>query len=221
MTDPEYRKASGISHSALRAFVGREPKGNKRTLVKGTAFHKMVLRPNDAAEFGILETDPKLNTAQGKAEMAEFEAETGLPGLKASEFWELKKLHSGLLHNKDVVRIIEATGSVEVCMFAEIVPGVLSKGMADKITRGAIFDLKTTYAANEEEFMTSLAKFGYVNQAAHYQSLYMAITGEWLPFVWICCSTKTYECFIVQSTPLLYHIGRSWCEDVLAMMEKK
>ena len=221
LTEKTYRADPAISHSDLRKFVGRNPKGSGRNLITGSAFHKMVLRPHDPREFVAMDSDPKLNTKAGKAELAEAERVSGLTVLKASEGKLLENLRSGLYDNEQALKILAAPGDTEVAMFAEIIPGIMSKGLADKVTKGAIWDLKTTYCSDPDEFVTSIAKFGYNCQAAYYQDLYQAITGKWLPFGWICCSTKTYECWIQMATPYDYHTGHLWCTDILRIMGGK
>ena len=219
--EKEYRADPAISHSDLRKFVGRHTKGSGRNLITGSAFHKMVLRPDDPSEYHVMEGNPKLNTKAGKAELADVEAATGKVCLKEQEGQTLTNLINGLRENEQAMKIIAAPGDTEVCMFAELQEGIMSKGMADKITRGCIWDLKTTYASSPEEFLTSVAKFGYANQSAHYQDIYLSITGKWLDFGWICCSTKTYECWVQMATPFMYHVGHLWVNDVLGLLHKE
>lgn len=218
--DGDYRLANAVAHSDLRSWVFGPTQPGRHFLV-GRALHDVVLRPDHARDtYVVTPEDWKLNTKDGKAAMQEFiAANPDKTVLRPSERAEVGHLVNALRANEDCKRVLDAPGEVEVAMVGQLIEGlpVLCKGLADKIVRAGIVDIKTTGASNEDEFVDAILRYGYDAQAAYYTGLYELLTAEWRPFVWVCVSKRTLNSWVTVVPAYAYHSGRRWNETTLRL----
>ena len=121
-------------------------------------------------------------------------------------------------------KILAAKGDNELAVFHDLC-GVWCKGLIDKVAtlkggRQALIDWKTTGCQSEQEFKDSIYRFGYDVQGAFYINLYQCVTGEWLPFYWVCVSKRTYETWVLKLSHDQYTTGKRWYEDMLTVYER-
>lgn len=99
----------------------------------------------------------------------------------AQVYTDLLDLLSALETHERAGDYLNSPGQVEVSyIWTDPDTGLRCKARADKVTTGAITDLKT--AADVGEFQKSLIKFEYHRQASHYLDGWEVLTGERLEF---------------------------------------
>ncbi len=82
--------------------------------------------------------------------------------------------------------LIEMNGKRQVAIrFTCPLTGIVRRCKLDHKFKSAIVDLKTTKDASFEAFSRDALKYGYHRQADWYQTAINALTGEWLPFVFV------------------------------------
>ena len=86
--------------------------------------------------------------------------------------------------------------------------------------RKCLADLKTTGYRTAAEFKDAIVKFGYASQAAFYVDLYASVTGEYLPWVFVCVSKDTFDVWYEVMTNEQLAFGRRWYQDVLTLYER-
>ena len=217
-----YRESKGISHSDLKAWCGQGPRGTSRKLYIGKAVHTMLLEPELAKDqFVTMEDEVDLRSNEGAALAREMaEEHPGKIVLKPSERSLIKGCVTAVQQNSDMTRILRAKGERELCMFGELEPGLLSKGMADLVLENSMWDVKTTYCGSMDDFEQSIYKFGYDSQAAYYSDLYASLTGKSLHFGWLCISTSTLNTWIYKADEHHLLPGRRWYKTVLPLYAK-
>ena len=220
MSDEHYRAHPALSHSGLKQFAGHKaPKG--RFLLVGTAFHHALLQPKLAKDLYC--TTPEewnLATKHGKRALEAYEEEKGRIALRPSEKSLIVSMCRSVMEHPKASKIIKSDGPVEQAVIAELHPGILSKGLFDKILPKCLIDLKTTGYRTEEEFTEAIVKYGYDSQGSYYSDLYREVTGEYKPFVWVVVSKQSSDCWVSQLQPFHLATGRRWCSDMLSLYAK-
>ena len=93
--------------------------------------------------------------------------------------YERAKAAADAVRSHPLAARLLSNGAPEQSMYAQDKEtGVWMRGRADWITGGIICDLKTAKKPNPDEWRRQAASFDYALQAAWYQTIYQAITGE-------------------------------------------
>ncbi len=189
LPDADYRKALGLSQSAMKEFA-RSPQHYAAYITSTTEKETAALRFGKLAHLAILE--PELFLSQtvvapergrrsnaDKEFWAEWEAQNiGKVGVTENELMELGAIANAVRGHKAVAHHIEC-GDKEVSAWCvDDATGVLCKGRFDVLDNNVIVDIKTTDDASEQGFLKSIAKYRYYLQAAHYS----AILSSHMPF---------------------------------------
>jgi len=165
-----------ISNSDIKILL-KEPaqfrvkvKDNEN-LAKGRLFHQLILQPDLAKDFPIVDVKTRGN------EYKEFLNENGLEfALKTSEADEIKEMVDWFMDKKNPKTIalkeylFDFGAKYEVPMIKELHKDVMFKGKADCISQDMIIDLKTTSDINK--FANNANFYGYDSQSWIYQQLF-------------------------------------------------
>jgi len=232
MSDTEYfgrntdMNASGLSKIyRWKRFMPFEDKVNKKSpaLLTGTAFHLAVLQPELFSKI-VQEFKGKLNTKEGKAEMASLlEMQKTNPEIVIipSKDMELVRSMSEAVRNNS-----EAQDLLRGCVFEqagfrklgiEDVYGYspeFAKIKLDAKKKGIIIDLKSTTAESMYEIQQAVEDYHYDMKAAYYfdvanpieEYLKTGITYE--RFFWIFVTKDTHECVVYEASEEDLIIGR-------------
>ena len=165
-----------ISNSDIKILL-KEPaqfrvkvKDNEN-LAKGRLFHQLILQPDLAKDFPIVDVKTRGN------EYKEFLKDKGLEfALKTSEADEIKEMVDWFMDKKNPKTIalkeylFDFGAKYEVPMIKELHKDVMFKGKADCISQDMIIDLKTTSDINK--FANNANFYGYDSQSWIYQQLF-------------------------------------------------
>lgn len=229
MSEADYRSADAVSQSDLKAWVAaicrRKPFGlSPRELMKRGCVHDWLLRPSECKDlYFTLPEGLDLRKSEDLAMAQDLEAQNQKRGIKPEEKKEIANLVKAVKDTPEVMRIIKAAQRIEVPCFAQIVPPmeVMSKALLDIETKGAIFDLKTTYVQGPDQFERSIEDFGYDIQAAYYEDVFAVASGNRKPFFgWIVVSTKNLNCWFHPCTAEHKRFGARWYQDMLPIVAK-
>lgn len=183
LTNHEYHSGPGINKGLLDV-VRRSPAHAKAVLDAandseptaamqlGTAFHSMLLEPQDFERTYVVAPKFDKRTKEGKAGWEAFQAEHG--GKQFIDQEQLDQLlamaHSVRQHPAANALLTGAPGRAELSVYwQDAITGELCRCRPDFWRQdGIIVDVKTTDDASQEEFSRSLVKWRYHVQAPWY-----------------------------------------------------
>ncbi len=186
MPADEYHRDLAVSRSQLvdiskspRHFwwnhlSGLAEKKETKALRFGSAFHTLVLEPDQFNQRCYVWSGQSRATKEGKAEYADaLEKSQGKTLLKQDEFDQAQAMAKALLSEPAASKVLAAHGKIEASLFwRDPDHGVNVKARPDYYRDdGIVLDLKTTEDAGKEEFERSIVKYFYDVQA------YMQIEG--------------------------------------------
>ena len=167
----QYISNSDIKHLLYEPAQFRVQVKENENLAKGRLFHQLILQPDLAKDFPIVDVKTR-----GK-EYREYLEEKGLEfALKKSEAQEIHEMVDWFMEkdNPKTIAIKEHLfdfgAKYEVPMIKELHKGVMFKGKADCISKDIIIDLKSTSDINK--FIQNATYFFYDSQAYIYQQLF-------------------------------------------------
>lgn len=136
----------------------------------GSAFHTLLLEGKDKfdATYGIVPEGTTRASNAGKAVYASIEEKNQVP-LKESAYKNIQSMVKAVLAHPIAVEILK-TGSNEGVYTGKIL-GEDFKVKIDTVSRGYIFDVKSTSDASASEFVRSIEKFNYHRQGAVYKEI--------------------------------------------------
>lgn len=221
MPEAEYRARPEISASGLKILATKTPRHfqhdylekkrkQTKTLEFGKAAHMALLEPERFARTYVVAPECDKRTKEGKALYAAFvEQHADAKHIEHDDMQTILAMKEAIA-NKQAAQAVIATGHAEVTMIAEI-DGVPVRGRADWITLQTplITDVKTAQDASPQGFERDAYKYGYHIQAWVYRTLYHAITGKWVPFVFLVTESAAPHCVAV------YHAS----DEMLALGE--
>ena len=182
-------KSPAHAWHACRRLNPRHVSVEKKTFDLGTAAHTAILGCGDeyvAIPEGLLSADGKATTTAAKAFIADARARNQVP-LKASEVEQIEGMRIAAALKLSEVGIKLDPERSELAALAEI-DGVWCRAMYDNVPADAalpIYDYKTCEDASPAACLKSILNYGYDVQAAHYQAVWKAVTGEDRKFVFI------------------------------------
>lgn len=162
---------------------------DKKTFDIGRATHRAVLGAGD--EFigipeSILATNGAASTKEAKAFIADAR-QSGRTPLKQQEYDQVQLMANMAWCRLEDNGIEIDPGRSELAAIVQI-DGVWCRAMFDNVSAdplGPIYDFKTCEDASPNSCLRSVLNYGYDVQAAHYQAVWKAVTGENRPFVFI------------------------------------
>lgn len=222
MPEKVYRRHTAVSHSDIRHWL--KPRKLGRAGIIGSAVHALVLEGRAAldAQFLSVDEDFDMRTTAGKERGAELLGDSGKVLLRRKERAEVELLFNELGSSKGARVILGKPGGNEVSVVSAF-DGFdqTYKARIDMVRGTSLWDLKTTSCVNEDDWVDSEVKFGYIHQAEWYSSLYAALTGEHLPFRFLCVSKQAPHNVWARAVPNeLMALGRKWREDMLTLYER-
>lgn len=209
-----YHRGPGISCSSLQNILKTTPAHWKEQLKHpkqkeaysfGTAFHSLILEPEEFAKNYIRLPDRMKNVAKrsalDKAKWAEFSMELMESGKLVidDDDWEsLHKMRDKLYSKKKISWLLKNGVSELSCYWIDEESGELCKCRPDRIMNNqpVVVDLKmvghkakgTFKSANKAKFKNALGDYGYYMQAAMYlDGASAAIGRKFTAFVFIVC----------------------------------
>lgn len=195
MPADEYHAVPAVSASGLKVFE-RSPAHYQAWLAAkpeqtpamriGTLAHLAVLQPDIFR--GTTVTAPLVDrrTKEGKSIWEQFQRENeGKEIISHDELTQLEAMHAAV-HTHAAAGKLLGDGKAEVSLFwTDQVAGLDLKARFDLLRDDCIVDLKTTDDASPRAFASSIAKFGYHLQAAHYRRMASHLGLGDLPFRFI------------------------------------
>lgn len=203
--EAEYHAHPAISASGLKILATKTPRHfqhlyledglkESKALEFGKAAHMALLEPERFAGSYAVAPECDRRTKEGKALYAAFlEQYADAEHVSHANMQIIDSMRHSL-SQKIAASAVLSDGHAEVSMFAEI-DGIQVRGRADWITNtGIIVDIKTAQDASESGFERDAYKYGYHIQAWLYRKLYQAITGNWIPFVFLVIEKDAPHC---------------------------
>jgi hypothetical protein len=202
ISNDEYHKMPGISSTYLRQWTKcplstTSPTPETKAMAFGSAAHKYILERDEFfTEFAVA---PKVDrrTKSGKEEYERFVVDAvGKTIIADDEFCKILEMRDALFAHPVAVQMLSA-GDVEQSIFwTDQKTGLGCKCRPDLIN-GVLIDYKTTTDASPHGFSSSIQKYGYHQQAAHYIDGYNAVTSD----------KQDQFCFIAQESKPPYLVG--------------
>lgn len=155
----------------------------------GSAAHRSVLGAGGdyvAIPAELLAKNGAASTAEAKAFITDAR-DRGLTPLKAEEVEQVERMGDIAAARLAERGIVLDPARSEIVALAEI-EGVWCRMMADNVPadqRAPIYDFKTCEDASPQACLRSVVSYGYDVQAAHYQAVWKAATGEDRRFTFI------------------------------------
>lgn len=161
----------------------------RKTFDIGSAAHRALLGCGDdyvTIPEDILASNGAATTSAAKAFIADARARNQIP-LKADEVAQIEAMRAAAVAKLAEYSITLDPERSELCALAEI-NGIWCRAMFDNVPADPtqpIYDYKTCEDANPQACLKSIISYGYDVQAAHYQAVWKAVTGEDRKFVFI------------------------------------
>lgn len=205
LPEADYFASPALSQSQAKTLLDNparykweltNPREHRDAFDIGHAAHAKVL--GVGAEVVAIDADSK----RGKAwtEPADAARAEGKVPLLRKDADAVDAMAEAVLAHPGARVILEAEGASEQSMFwTDPDTGVDCRARVDRLTSAAVVDLKTCADASPGGFSRAAANFGYDLQADFYPWGYEVITGERLPFVFVCVE-KTPPHFVALYT---------------------
>lgn len=175
-------------HLSRRLNPNYEPV-DKKTFDIGRAAHRAVLGAGDdyiAIPDDVLASNGAASTKEAKAFIASVR-DAGQVPLKQAELGQIEAMRIVAHQRLGEHGITFAPEQSEIAALAQI-DGVWCRAMFDNIDADPakpIYDFKTCENASPDACLRSVLNYGYDVQAAHYQAVWKAATGEDRAFTFI------------------------------------
>lgn len=183
------RKSPRHAWHACRRLNPNWVEVNKKTFDIGRAAHRAVLGCGDdyvAIPENVLASNGATSTTAAKLFIADAR-ERGLTPLKDDEVAQIHAMRDVAHARLAEYGITLDPERSELCALAEI-DGIWCRAMFDNVPADStlpIYDFKTCEDASPDACLRAIINYGYDIQAAHYQAVWKAATGEDRKFVFI------------------------------------
>jgi hypothetical protein len=222
MPEKLYRSHSAISHSDIRHWI--KPRKLGRVGIIGSATHTLVLEGRAAldARFLSVDCDFDLRPTAGRERAAELLGDSGKELLRHKERALVERMYAAIGSHPTARKILDAPGENEVSLIGSFEGfGHEYKARLDMVRAKSDWDLKTTSHVNEQQWLDSEVKFGYINQGEWYSSLHASLIHDYRPFGFVCVSKREPHNVWIRRVPnQLMALGHQWREDVLTLYER-
>lgn len=204
VSDDEYfaDSANSLSNSEATCFMESPPLYYGRHILKLPDYQR---EPTDALEFGKTFEDMLYPPEGGGPLMIPREV-LSANGARAGNTWKQFRdenagrrlilpdekrqldamIESVKKHHWARKLLIEINGKRQVAIrFSCPLTGIRRRAKLDHKFKSAIVDLKTTRDAGYQQFSKDALEYGYHRQADWYRTAVHALTGDWLPFLFV------------------------------------
>lgn len=195
-------------------------------LVIGSAFHKLVLEPEEFdSEFAVCPTVDR-RTKAGKEEFAAFQQNAEGKSVLMDWMFDQVKAMAETVRSHPMAGFLTTDGEVETSIyFTDNLTGVECKVRPDIIKtingKRIIVDLKSCRSASLDDFRKDAINMGYDLQAAMYREGVKAETGEECDFVFVAVEKEPpYMINIIQCDELLLKRGGDLYREYLGMYKE-
>lgn len=182
-------KREYLSYSALKAFA-KSPNhyidyvtGERQetaAMTFGSAFHCMVLEPDEWDSRYAVAPDVDRRTKAGKMEYNLFVAQNeGKTAISASDLATMQAMADAVSAHLPAAQLLSSAAGFEVKTTEKLL-GTPFTGIADVLGCGWVADLKTTVDASPESFMRTAHNSAYHEQAAAYCRLFNVQRFYWI-----------------------------------------
>ena len=198
MTNKEYHNTQAIGKSMLFNMAKSpayykyklENKEETDAMTFGSAFHKLVLEPNEFnEEYAVLSKIDKRTTI-GKAQFAQFELDNlNKTIISYADFNIMQEMNYSLMQNKFAMELINNSKHETSHFWIDSKTGLNCKCRPDMdhLKSKLIIDLKTCNNADTDTFSRDCLKYGYHLQAAHYLDSFKNLSYQ---FMFLCIEKK-------------------------------
>lgn len=221
-TNAQYHENNALSRSDLRYILKsplhfkckmNEPKVQTKEMLFGSAFHKLILEPdNFDNEYAIMQSVDG-RSKEGKAYKEQFMLEAGDKNIiDELDYASMLQMRASLFSN-DLAKALLTNGEVETSFYwKDEATGIDLKCRPDVVkTIGQnklIIDLKTCKDASKDEFQRSCISYFYTLQAAMCREGLRVETGEHYEFIFIAIEKDSpYDINIYQADDLFFKKG--------------
>jgi len=222
IAEAEYHAAAPASHSTIRSWI--KPRKLGRVGLIGSATHALWLEGRAAFDERYISVDEDfdLRPRAGRERAAEIIGDSGKELLRFKERSLVERMFMALGRSDEAQQLIAAPGINELSVVGQFEGfSQMYRARIDMQRRASLWDLKTTNEINEAQWIDAEVKYGYFNQAAWYSALYAAVTGDQLPFGFVCVSKIEPHNVWTRIVPNhLMAVGHRWREDVLTLYER-
>lgn len=214
---------------AYYKWAMENPQEPSEDLVVGSAFHKLVLEPDDFdKEFAVLPEGIDRRTKVGKETYALFMEENADKGVITIEQYEMiSKMRDSVLSNPYTVKLLN--GKHEQSMyFVDDLTGIQCKVRPDTYTiigdKVIITDEKSCKSAMPEDFMRDIIKYQYDLQAYMYRlgvAKTLNVPIENVSFVFNCVEKKApYLSALYEVTQPIFERGEMLFRKYIGMLKE-
>jgi len=220
-----YQASDALSFSDLEAWVRGKPKNLGRRGLVPSVLHCLVLEGKDAtaARYVKLDANYDLRMREGREAVAQVAAKTGKQPIKPTEWAEVVAMYKSIMACEDIRKALGRPSKREVCIRTQVEGyHTLTKARLDILCDDVIIDLKTTHCIDRDEFIDSIVQYNYAARAAFYIDNVAAVTGKYLPFEWICVSTRPpqYNTWRLRCSHEREAFGRKYYQTILRLYER-
>ena len=218
-----YHKSEGISRSQL-FYISKSPELFKymldnpleptKDLVIGSAFHKLVLEPDEFESEFLITPEVDLRTREWKAVYAEFTSKLteGVTPISQQDYDLISAMRDSVMRNELARTILQGTVEQPV-YWNDPITGELCKCKPDSLTEigesRVVVDLKSCRDADEDAFMRACFKYGYDLQVGMYKTGCDIVRGGNHEFVFVCVEkTPPYSVNVLQADDFFIEHGQ-------------
>ena len=215
----KYLALDALSFSDLENWLRGKPHSLGRRGTLGSLAHCLVLEGAEAvkARYVKLPSNADLRLKANRHAMIALGEETGKQPVKPSEWATCCEMYRGIQRCERAVKALAVESRREVAVIADM-DGTLTKARVDLLGEKFLLDLKTTHCVNSDFFRDSVVDYNYAARAAYYIDNVAAVLGRFLPFRWLCVSTKPpYDAWIDEATNEQVAFGRKYYKAILKL----
>lgn len=193
-SNEQYRLNQGLSSSDFKLllkspahyFARWSDPEETPDLLMGRLIHTMLFEPENAHHYYPY---PKCDrrTKIGKSLYATHLAQAGNKTMIEDTIWkEAEDMTRGVI-SKLSQTLLKGELICEMSHYLRVEPELIYKTRPDciNITKGLLIDAKTTQDSSFKSFQSSIVRYGYHIQAAHYLDVCRVIYGKDFDFVWL------------------------------------
>lgn len=206
-------------------YCEENPPERTDALLFGSAFHKLVLEPEDFGREFVIAPQIDRRTKDGKTAWAAFvDASAGKDIVPHDMYNQAKEM-------ADAVRASRLAGFLtrgeieQSYYFTDELTGIPCKARPDCFKRigerGVIVDLKSCQSAAPDKFRTDAVKYGYYMQAAMYKTAVEKEHGIECDFVFVAVEkTPPYLINVTQCKPEDIRYGEDLFREYIGMYKE-
>lgn len=232
ISNAEYHAHPAMSKSRLwRIFDSPEkfkyyeenPKDKSSALIFGTAFHKIVLEPNEFDEEFLVLPSIDRRTKEGKERFKELmESANGRDVMSHEDYQKIVGMRESVLSNKYAKALVEKSDHELSFFWKDELTGELCKCRPDILfqvgSSRIIADLKSCESAKTEDFMRDAIKYGYHVQAYMYKEGLKQNTSLEYQFVFIAVEKKPpYSINIMKADDIFVRYGEDTFRELIGV----